>query len=416
MNSEKMSKTLTLTVLLALTSACGLIGPNQTSIDDQIQQSVDATLAALATDIPAHPTDTPAPSPYWNIHTDNFTGLSFAAPCFWDVQLTEGDPNTMQGGYMAADNIPENYAMQYPLAYPRGSGLYEAGGIKVEFVITNLPNSGYEIGTTPLDYLTAQDETDSVSTLLGTEQIEVNGQAGYLVTAESNFGVGQYYFFGISEQLLLLLNFFPKEALNHPDLQGIINSISLSPEVPVVVPSHTPSAPLPGLAASCIPEYAESSAPPKPQNFNEGKTTECGVHSFIDLGYLTDTVTTSLQNRDIGTLTYSGFISEPFTVGYWQSEGVTLDPLQASSTLTNQLLPPDPSTLTFTTDRAQFPPLFGTPPEAMFAPDFTFAEIQFSTGWGPDGQGAALLYYMQDSCGGYFWHGMVYASDRHFDK
>ncbi|MEK6256539.1 MAG: hypothetical protein N2C13_04370, partial [Chloroflexota bacterium] len=111
-----------------------------------------------------------------------------------------------------------------------------------------------------------------------------------------------------------------------------------------------------------------------------------------------------------------GYVSEPFGVGYWQGEGVSLDPLEVGSMLANQFLPPDPSTLTFTTNRAEFPPLFGTPPESMFGPDYTVAEIQYSEGWGPEGQGAALLYYMQDSCGGYFWHGMIYASNSHFDK
>jgi hypothetical protein len=315
---------------------------------------------------------------------------------------------------MRAQNIPENYAMGYPLAFPRGTGVFDIGGMKIELLYTNLSSSGYPAATSLQDYLTAQYQHDSMATLLGTEEIEINGQPGLLVTSESNFGVSQYYIFSLSDELIFSLYTYPQG--DHADIQGFIDSISFSADNPVVIPSHTPAAPLPGLAAPCIPDYAQASAPPEPLNFNEGQTTDCGVHSFTSLEFLTDTVTSSLQNRDIGTLVYSGFVNEPFLVGYWQSEGVSLDPLQVGSTLANQFFPPDPSTLTFTTNRDEFPPLFGIPPESMFGPDYTVAEIHYSEGWGPKGQGAALLYYMQDSCGGYFWHGMVYAGNSHFDR
>jgi hypothetical protein len=362
------------------------------------------------------PSETLAPSPYWSVHTDSFTGISFATPCFWEVQLTEADPLTANGGYMRTQNIPEGYAMQYPLAFPRGTGVFEIGGIKIEFVIFNLTAEGYPAGTSPLDYVTAQSEGESLSTLVDTEEIEINGQAGLLVTSESNFGVGQYYLFSLSDQLLLLVNSFPEDSLNQSDMQGVINSISLSPGNPVVIPSHTPAAPLPGLAAACIPEYTEASEPPQPLNFNEEQTTECGVHSFTSLDYLTDKVTSSLRNRDTGTLVYYGYINDPFGIGYWLGEGVSSDPLYVGNMLANHFLPPDPSTLTFTSNQAEFPPLSGIPPESMFGPDYTVAEIYYSEGWGSDGQGAALLYFMQDSCGGYYWHGMVIAGDRHFDQ
>ena len=407
---------ISITILTLVSSACGQFtlgietpaAPTATSGSSGQEQNNPTPLP--------QPSETPAPSPYWSVHTDSFTGISFAVPCFWEVQLTEADPLTANGGYMSTQNIPQGYAMQYPLAFPRGTGVFEIGGIKIEFVIFNLTASGYPPGTSPLDYVTAQSEGDSLSTLVDTEEIEINGQAGLLVTSKSDFGVSQDYMFSLSNQLLLLVNSFPEDSLNQSDMQGVINSISLSPENPVVIPSHTPAAPLPGLAAACIPEYAVASDPPQPLNFNEEQTTECGVHSFASLEYLTDNVTSSLRNRDIGTLVYNGYINEPFGIGYWLGEGVSSDLQYVGNMLANHFLPPDPSTLTFTTDRAEFPPLFDMPPESMFGPDYTVAEVYYSEGWGSEGQGAALLYFMQDSCGGYYWHGMVIADDRHFDQ
>jgi hypothetical protein len=362
------------------------------------------------------PSETPAPSPYWTAYTDEYTGISFAAPCFWEAQLTTADPLTANGGYMSTLNIPQDYAMQYPLAYPRGTGVYEAGGIKIEFVIINLASEGYPAGTSPIDYVSAQSEDESMATVLATEEIEVNGQAGILVTTEGMLFETQYYLFRLSNELLLLVNYYPPDSFNQSDLYGVLNSISLSPDNPVAIPSHTPAAPLPGLAAACIPEYAEPSDPPQPLNFNEGQTTVCGVHSFSTLDYLTDKVTSSLQNRDIGSLVYSGFINEPFAIGYWLGEGVSSTPLEVGTLLANQFMPTEPSTLTFTTDRAEFPSLSPMAPESMFGPDYTVAEIFYSEGWGTEGQGAALLYFMQDSCGGYYWHGMVISTDRPFDQ
>lgn len=433
MNFYKFSITnLTLVAMITtfalLSSACGQfsigietpVAPTATQdISSEVQTSPTPLLLSsetLSAGETLPPSQTPAPSPYWTVYSDEFTGISFASPCFWEVQLMEADPITASGGYMRTQNIPDGYVNQYPLAFPRGTGVFEIGGIKIEFVIINLDSEGYPAGTSPLEYVTAQSEGESLATLVGTEEIEINGQAGLLVNSESSLGFSQYYLFGISNELLLLVNYFPQDLTNHPDMQGVLESISISPENPVAIPSYTPGPPLPGLAATCIPEYAEPSDPPQPLNFNEDQTTACGVHSFTSLEYLTDKVTSSLRNRDIGTLVYNGYINEPFGIGYWLGEGVISTPLEVGTLLANQILPPESSALTFTNNRDEFPSLLGMDPESMFGPDYSVSEIIYSEGWGSDGQGAALLYFMQDSCDGYYWHGMVVASDSYFEQ
>ena len=51
----------------------------------------------------------------------------------------------------------------------------------------------------------------------------------------------------------------------------------------------------------------------------------------------------------------------------------------------------------------------------MFGQNEKVAEIIYSEGWGADGQGTALLYFGQDTCEGYYWHGLVYSFGQ-FDK
>jgi hypothetical protein len=52
--------------------------------------------------------------------------------------------------------------------------------------------------------------------------------------------------------------------------------------------------------------------------------------------------------------------------------------------------------------------------EGMFGPDVVIAHIIYSEGWGLDGQGAALIFIAQNE-DRFYWHGMVFSSER-FDK
>lgn len=112
-----------------------------------------------------------------------------------------------------------------------------------------------------------------------------------------------------------------------------------------------------------------------------------------------------------------GFMGDPFIIGYWGSEGVSLAPEEAVATIQDTMLAADPSAypLAFVTDQSQFPPLQGMPVEGMFGPDVALAHIVYSEGWGEDGQGAALIFIAQEPSGGFYWHGMIYSAV-HFDK
>jgi hypothetical protein len=164
------------------------------------------------------------------------------------------------------------------------------------------------------------------------------------------------------------------------------------------------------LAAPCIPEYAVAVEPT--QALSE-ENTACGVHSYHSLDYLTDKVQEYLQNRNTGGLIWEYLANDPFMVGYWLSEGVSLSPQKAFPTFANTLLHQEgePGDMSFSTDRDDFPSLEGAPVEDMFGPDLQVAEIVYSEGWGTDGEGAALLYFARDECGGHYWHGLIFSAD-----
>jgi hypothetical protein len=125
-------------------------------------------------------------------------------------------------------------------------------------------------------------------------------------------------------------------------------------------------------------------------------------------------VMAGLRSRNLSAL--HGFMSDPFTIGYWGSEGRSASPAEITAELAEARLPADPATpMSFTTERNEFPPLAGMQLETMFGPDLDVALVIYSEGWGPDGAGSALLYIVQDESGQYRWHSLAY-SEAHFDE
>jgi hypothetical protein len=102
-------------------------------------------------------------------------------------------------------------------------------------------------------------------------------------------------------------------------------------------------------------------------------------------------------------------MTNPFIIGYWESEGRIGSPAEITAELDQYRLPTDTSGLTFTTDRNQFPDLYGMPPENMFGPDLNVVLVIYSQGWGQDGEDETMLLIAENANGEYYWHGMIYA-------
>ncbi|HSF82060.1 MAG TPA: hypothetical protein VLA49_12540 [Anaerolineales bacterium] len=404
----------TLALLALLTAACGqIIVGFETGTPEGGASQGNQTEAPLPTTPPTE-TPTPAPSPtsewtqYWTEVLDPYHNIRFAVPCFWLVNLPAEDPTGSGAFSYAVKNFPDDYVFNFP----RSAIPPEAGAIKIDMAFLSAADMrGLPPGTSQLDFVNALYGDDPEVSLISTEAVEINGQPALIVTTESNFGIDSFPLFTVTDDLFLIFG-VSSDLEDHPDVQGILNSIALSPEVSVQMPENKPAPPPVGLAAPCVPGYEQAVVPTVViPDFN----TACGLSSFVELDYLVESVQTKLVERNYGSLRYDNFIYDPFVIGYWGSEGVTLEPEDVWTELANNLLPPTDAALTFTTNRAQFPPLAGMPPENMFGPNVKVAQVVYSEGWGADGLGAALLYFAQDQCNGYTWHGLVY-SNGHFDN
>jgi hypothetical protein len=120
---------------------------------------------------------------------------------------------------------------------------------------------------------------------------------------------------------------------------------------------------------------------------------------------LADELITALNARDDAALIAA--MGDAFVIGLWRSEGITVPPEEAPQQIYNYL--PEGAVIERNTDPDDFPTLDGMPPAQMFGPDVAVEDILYTTGWGEDGSGEALLYVARDASGDLYWHGMVIA-------
>lgn len=393
---------------------------NQTNSDTTDQDPADSpTSAPTAMPIPPTPTQIPAEDPaagddadvtnppqedytgYWSQVQDERTGLRFAVPCFWIVNLPTPEQDPTGLGAFSIHNFTQEWVDSFG---PKAQSLaWENGGVKIDmgfpkYETWNLaPNAS-------LDELVAAmhpaDDDPANSELISAEPVRVNFHDGLLLTLfNKEFEqTWSYYLFPLAPEYAFSFGAYPPAALQHPDILDILFSIAFSADVEVQIPIRVPAAPPEGIEAPCLK----------------------GFYEERDLGDLTGTLACPAENgaealacslqdallaRDTAAL--SDLMADPFAIGYWRSEGVSRTAAEAVAELDQYHLPADTSSLTFTADRAKFPLLMGMPPEQMFGPDVNVAQIIYSEGWGQDGLDAALLYLAQQAEGSYVWHGMV---------
>jgi hypothetical protein len=342
-------------------------------------------------------TETPQPDPgfaaYWSEAIDDRTGIRFAVPCFWEVQIPTLDPSGLGAFFV------RNYDEAFVLSQPRGIVL-GSGGVKIDFIYIQASLTGLPSGASLSDV--AGTLGDASTEMLSTEEVMINGQEALRFTSQGTFDESprQSYLFRVDGDLYLLFGVNPGEEVQSTDVQGILNSIAITIEASVQIPDVLPSPAPEGISAPCLKEMGT-----QPDTESISGILPCVDPAAGSAGELACQMQGALLARDIEAL--RSLMRDPFAIGYWQSEGVDRSLAAASAELDAHHLPADTSGLTFTTDRSQFPPLFGMPPENMFGPDVDVALVIYSEGWAEDSLGAALLYIAETGAGSYTWHGMV---------
>ncbi len=349
-----------------------------------------------STETPRPTLDTFDPTTYWTAVQDPHYGVRFALPCFWLVDFPDLYPEDTGISYSV-----RNYPYEYVENFPRGEGVWESGGIKIDMNFVHVGNWGMSPGIGMEEFVNELYANDSETNLIAADEITVNGQDALLVTTESTFGHGKFYLFQVSDEIFLIAS--PnQEAIANSTVTGIVHSLALSPEVAMAWPYYLPDEPPIGLTAPCMGIHAPVPDPHAP-------LPGCFANSMNSADELALALQTLFPVKNIGELVYK-HMNDPMMIGYWGSEIVWRSPLELGSEFANDLLPEDTSRLTFTSDQRQFPVLEGINIDGMFGPDVIVSQIIYSQGWGPDSQGGALLYIAEDTCGKLYWHGLVYSA------
>lgn len=202
-----------------------------------------------------------------------------------------------------------------------------------------------------------------------------------------------------------VLNLGIENANTSPTIEAILEGEPAATQPPA--PTETPPQ----------PTTAETNAESQTGDANEppSQTDEFDCDNQVEeLDLVTCNIIDSFRSRNLSALT--SYMLDPFVIGYWRSEWTDVSPDYALSYFLDNTLPADPSSLTFTADREQFPELMGIPVDNMLGPDVTIARILFSQGWGEEGQGEILLFITQEPDGRYVFFGVLSACCVPFDS
>lgn len=360
-------------------------------------------------DLPAPETDSVSEggSLYWSEAVDDRFGVRFAVPCFWQVLVPPSEQDPSGYGSFPINNFTQEYIDS--LGPKRGGLVWEQGGMKIDIGYLKAEQYGLTSAASMEELVAAMYPADkplySAADLLSAEPKTINGQSALEITTSSKEfeTISTYYLFQVSPGLFLTFNPYPSEALSHPDIQGILNSIALTPSIEVNVPDIFPANPPAGMEAPCMKAITES------LSIDEGQDVEgysCESPSPESLDWLVCKLQFAIRSRNLSTMLSN--MANPFPIGYWLSEWTSNTPEYSIDMIQRHFLPADTSGLIFTTDRTQFPDLSGfTPltPEEMMGPDTNVVEVIFTSGWFENQ--SAFLFLAQDETGNYYWAGIL---------
>lgn len=203
----------------------------------QIEPSPTST-PADAPPASAIATETPlsegASSPLWATYRDPEAGYGYAFPCYW----------VSQGRTLVS--YDEAFFMERGIRGHWADGDPPAGAIKLEIAAFEYADSGIEPGT-PLEEAVAQAIDD---TIVSTERVTLGGKEALRVQLEGTVFPGdetnEIYFLQRSPESMLLLSVNPRSALSSPDVQGLVESLALTADEPIVIPAADPESRLDG--------------------------------------------------------------------------------------------------------------------------------------------------------------------------
>jgi len=398
-----------ITILILVSLACGslqvgVVAPNTEGNPDLAAETQEPTPEmGISISLPPEELTLPIEEPeedfsyLWMEYRDPRYSYGVALPTHWTIYPTPADATD---GAMSTSSFDEAYFLAHATKGWWTDGVIPEGVIKMDFAGISDEYPELDLAASIKAIYSQAEET----VLLSTEPVVYNNHEAVLLTTASPNHLEETYTtvaFRLPNDKILLVTVYWGDVFTTPDVQAILNSFAFEGE-PVTLPNFAPYPPL-----SSMPDDSGSSNPVEPGALPASGSCESGY-----LGSVEEAIELIQYNLEIGNYyPFSYFIGNPFVIGYWRSEGVALPREEAYQHLIENYLP-SPEEVIVITDPAQFPNLEGMPLDSFWGPDVDVAANLYSKGWGPDGQGEAILVVARcigASYDTYYWYGMLYA-------
>ena len=194
----------------------------------------------------AEPSALPEPtasSGVWVPYRDARYGIGLAYPCWW---VFHPMPAEGAGGAISLRSFDEDYFRAHSVKGQWKDGVPPEGVFTADFVVfEQVDPAKSNAEAYPVD--------PSMNAIVSSEEMQIGRNPATLIRLKDvnngNAPLTPVLLFRLAPDKLLAFVTQQPDRLDSPDLQGILTSLSLSPDQPIVVPTVQPHSPL--ISAEC---------------------------------------------------------------------------------------------------------------------------------------------------------------------
>jgi hypothetical protein len=232
-------------ILLALLAACA---PQPAPVPTEIPATEAPPVVST---LPVQPTEEVQPTPgqaatnsAWAQYRDPRYGIGFAYPCWWIMYPM---PAEGIGGAISLRSFDEDYFRANSVKGQWKDGVVPEGVFAIDLgVFEGIDPAASNAEAYPMDPETSA-IVSSEDVLIGRNQATVIRLQNLVNSNDPLFTV---ILFRLAPDKLMIFVTQQQDRLDSADVQGILNSLSLSPDQPIVVPAGAPHPPL--IPAACL--------------------------------------------------------------------------------------------------------------------------------------------------------------------
>jgi hypothetical protein len=235
------------TVLLILSTLLAACAPGPAPATPEPSPTAPVVVSTL----PVPPTaeaettpEAPPPNSAWVQHRDPRYGIGLAYPCWWIMYPM---PAEGTGATLSLRSFDEEYFRANSVKGQWQDGIPPEGAFTADFVVfEGIDPAKSNVEGYPLD--------PSMSAIVSSEDVLIGQNQATIIELKdlvnSNAPLFKVILFRLAPDKLLGFVTQQQDQLDSVDLQGILTSLSLSPEQPITLPTGAPHEPL--IAAGCL--------------------------------------------------------------------------------------------------------------------------------------------------------------------